>query len=257
MKKLVFTVAFLILSISYSQNGIVEYTEIESLGAPGANLKAYNAALYFTPKKSLYVSSIDSLEEGGGKQITKTFKDKDGAVKGIRSSSSENGLYNILNRKNNFFISNARFNTNIVYKEPLPEINWQITKEEKEIEGISVTKATADFRGRKYIAWFAPQFPVPLGPWKLNGLPGLIIEAHDENKEILFLFRKLHIPTNETFSIPEKETAMDLAAFKAAQESNYKKNIEYMRAMAQRFDGTLELDSNEKEHLKRYLEFFE
>lgn len=46
--------------------------------------------------------------------------------------------------------------------------------------------ATADFRGRHWTAWFATDIPVSDGPWKLGGLPGLILEAYDKGHQYTF-----------------------------------------------------------------------
>ena len=46
--------------------------------------------------------------------------------------------------------------------------------------------ATADFRGRRWTAWFATDIPVSDGPWKLSGLPGLILEAYDKGHQYTF-----------------------------------------------------------------------
>ncbi len=73
-------------------------------------------------------------------------------------------------------------------EEPLPKIGWKITKDTASFSGIACRKATAHFKGRDWIAWFAPELPFQSGPWKLNGLPGLIIQAYDDKKEIQFLF---------------------------------------------------------------------
>lgn len=70
----------------------------------------------------------------------------------------------------------------------IPEINWTIAQEAKNIQGLQCQKATASFRGRNYTAWFCPQLPYNNGPWKLGGLPGLIIEAADEKNEVVFQF---------------------------------------------------------------------
>ena len=55
----------------------------------------------------------------------------------------------------------------------------------KMICGYLCHQATAVFRGRNWIAWFC-DIPKSVGPWKLNGLPGLILEAQSEDKEHTF-----------------------------------------------------------------------
>lgn len=72
------------------------------------------------------------------------------------------------------------------YKEIWEKPAWDITEETKEIIGYQCIKAIADYRGRRWIAWFAPEIPIPEGPWKLGGLPGLILEAYDANRDYVF-----------------------------------------------------------------------
>jgi GLPGLI family protein len=73
-------------------------------------------------------------------------------------------------------------------EEEIPMINWAILPDTKDIKGLSCQKATARFRGRNYTAWFCNQLPFNNGPWKLGGLPGLIIEAADDRNEVVFNF---------------------------------------------------------------------
>lgn len=63
--------------------------------------------------------------------------------------------------------------------ESSPLFEWNICDEWKELNGYKVRKATCDFRGRKYEAWYATDIPVSDGPWKFCGLPGLIFEVYD------------------------------------------------------------------------------
>ena len=56
---------------------------------------------------------------------------------------------------------------------------WELLDETKELLGYTVHKATCDFRGRKYTAWYAPDISISNGPWKFSGLPGLILEISD------------------------------------------------------------------------------
>lgn len=65
------------------------------------------------------------------------------------------------------------------YSELTESPNWEIKKETKEILGYQCQLATCNFRGRIWEAWFTPEIPVKEGPWKLFGLPGLVLEAKD------------------------------------------------------------------------------
>ncbi|MDE5844991.1 MAG: GLPGLI family protein [Muribaculaceae bacterium] len=73
------------------------------------------------------------------------------------------------------------------YDEEWEKPEWEITDETKEIIGYQCFKAIADYRGRKWTAWFTPEIPIQDGPWKLCGLPGLILEAEDNHGEYHFL----------------------------------------------------------------------
>lgn len=75
-----------------------------------------------------------------------------------------------------------------VTEEPVPVINWKISKDTMSFAGQRCQKATTHFKGRDYVAWFSPDLPFRNGPWKLNGLPGLIVEAYDTKKEVIFAF---------------------------------------------------------------------
>ena len=65
------------------------------------------------------------------------------------------------------------------YAEPIEERNLTIEDSTKNILGYECIMATADYHGRKWTVWFSPEVPVNAGPWKLLGLPGLILEAVD------------------------------------------------------------------------------
>lgn len=74
------------------------------------------------------------------------------------------------------------------YEEDWEKPEWVISEEEtKEIIGFQCFKATTDYRGRQWNAWFTPEIPIQDGPWKLCGLPGLILEANDNQNEYHFI----------------------------------------------------------------------
>ena len=72
------------------------------------------------------------------------------------------------------------------YVDSLHTQTWTMTDSTREVLGYTCQQATADFRGRHWTAWFATDIPISDGPWKLGGLPGLILEAYDEGLQHVF-----------------------------------------------------------------------
>ena len=72
------------------------------------------------------------------------------------------------------------------YVDSLYAQTWRMGDSTREVLGYTCQQATADFRGRRWTAWFATDIPVSDGPWKLGGLPGLILEAYDEGQQHVF-----------------------------------------------------------------------
>ena len=69
------------------------------------------------------------------------------------------------------------------YVDSLHTQTWAMGDSTREVLGYTCQQATADFRGRHWTAWFATDIPVSDGPWKLGGLPGLILEAYDRSDD--------------------------------------------------------------------------
>ena len=72
------------------------------------------------------------------------------------------------------------------YVDSLHAQTWTMGDSTREVLGYTCQQATADFRGRRWTAWFATDIPISDGPWKLGGLPGLILEAYDERQQHVF-----------------------------------------------------------------------
>ena len=71
------------------------------------------------------------------------------------------------------------------YNDDLNGVQWQITTDTMTCLNYLCQKATGDFRGRNYEAWFAPDLPVNDGPWKFSGLPGLILYVTDSSRQYI------------------------------------------------------------------------
>ncbi|MDE6669820.1 MAG: GLPGLI family protein [Muribaculaceae bacterium] len=70
----------------------------------------------------------------------------------------------------------------VYYTEPFSEIVWEIGDSTKNVLGYECIQATTDYHGREWTVWFTPDIPIQDGPWKLRGLPGLILEATTGDK---------------------------------------------------------------------------
>lgn len=106
-------------------------------------------------------------------------------------------------------------------EEEMPKIQWKITTATKEIKGLKCQKAIGDCKGRTYEAWFCKDYPYGSGPWKLGGLPGLIIEASDTKNQVVFSFisyKKLPLHVVDV-SVPQKIKKTPLNEYKKFIES--------------------------------------
>ena len=104
----------------------------------------------------------------------------------------------IKNKEILFF--NYIINNNYIIRDNYVDLKWKITEVTKKIADYNCIKATTNFRGREWIAWFTLDIPVPFGPWKLHGLPGLILETNDVTSRFAIKAVKIENKKNEIFT---------------------------------------------------------
>lgn len=71
------------------------------------------------------------------------------------------------------------FDGGVEYTETL-SLPWEFRDSVKTVLGYECHLAEVDFRGRHWSVWYTLEVPISAGPWKLQGLPGLVCEAYDE-----------------------------------------------------------------------------
>lgn len=72
------------------------------------------------------------------------------------------------------------------YDEEMPSFDWELTDSVTEVLGYECHGARCRFRGREWTVFYTEDIPVSDGPWKLHGLPGLIMKASDDRGHYTF-----------------------------------------------------------------------
>jgi len=169
--------------------------------------------------------SITTVNDNSGKQLLDAyFQDSIGHV------------YFKDFKKKQLVMREYKVMTPYLGEEPqLPQFKWKIEKEYKQIGKFKCQKATTEFRGRTYEAWFTQEIKISNGPWKLHGLPGLILEAVDSTGEVKFLFTSINIPTDDVVEI-EPPTDGKKVTFEEWKNADYNENEKIMRQQMSKTD---------------------
>ena len=109
------------------------------------------------------------------------------------------------------------------YEEKWSGQEWTLEEDTASFLGHPCQKATCRWRGRDYIAWFAPDIPIRRGPWKFGGLPGLIMKIHDVDS--LYVFEAVAIEKGNfpIYQYPKEEF------MKSTRTHTWKLQIAYNR----------------------------
>lgn len=135
------------------------------------------------------------------REMISNYKNKSSSIPVIRSRPKTRLVSTILkdykNKELNF--SNLVGQRYYYYTQPLNIFEWKLVNEKKEILGYQCKKATTTFAGRDYVAWYAIDIPISDGPYKFNGLPGLIFSIYDTKEHYTFNINSIE-ETNEIFN---------------------------------------------------------
>lgn len=143
-----------------------------------------------------------------------------------------------------------------LYQEPeIPQPEWVLLDTTKIIGDYFCQGASTDFRGRNYFVWYTPEIPLPHGPWKLQGLPGIILEAKDEEKRIVFVAEtiKFGLKNKDLKKIYPPDKAKRTVSFEEFKSIHWKEQLRVNRIAESTGDRTQSYDGI-KRH--RTLEIF-
>lgn len=161
----------------------------------------------------------------------------------IQVGSSSDILYK--NIKSSIYTkSNEVFGKRFLVKDKLEALDWTISKETKMIGKYLCIKATHtkmvddfddDFEKKEeqkelnIIAWYTPEIPVSIGPEQYGGLPGLIIELHEDKMH--FVCSKIILNPTDKIDIvaPTKGKKMNQKEFDAMNDKKSKEMMEQFK----------------------------
>lgn len=155
-------------------------------------------------------------------------------IRGGRNTS-ESYLTDLVSRR--FTLLHRLAGQQYAVEDVYPQIDWEIGEETREIGGYLAQQATGRFGGRDYTAWFTTELPFTGGPWKLLGLPGLVLEAYDSHRQVEFRYAGFERPEadEKMIGMPEDAVQTNQRALDKLLEA-YPKNPQ--AAMSARSQGS-------------------
>lgn len=138
------------------------------------------------------------------------------AAETVEVDNGDNGTsYFLYSSSHKAYQSEKMFMYNYIFEIQYPGIDWTIASDTTTIGGYICQMARGRWKGRLYTAWFCPDLPFPYGPWKLRGLPGLILQAADSSGQIVFEFAgffknpnpdaSLQLPSDHPVRVTQRE----------------------------------------------------
>lgn len=160
-----------------------EYLNLDLNETYQVNLQLNDNSAYSDIKKKSFTESSSKIDDFGSVDFN------------IESNDTIGDQFYMTNQKviyrTNIYHENKFIP--VIVTEDIPKLEWNLENETKEIGDFLCEKAILNFRGRDYIAWYTRMIPTRFGPWKFNGLPGLIVYLETDDKSIVFKLN--HIQT--------------------------------------------------------------
>ncbi|AJA68712.1 hypothetical protein MODO_0211 [Myroides odoratimimus] len=189
-----FIILFLCV-IGYAQDTNYGITYLKTTTSD-AHIISAEDKLYISPKedKSLYIN--------GKYKFTKEPPREPNEIVIYDKQEFEEFFY--FDFKKNLLYSRIKpWEARYFIKEDIPQMDWQLHDETKTTkENVLLHKATLSFRGRNYTVWYSMDYPIQIGPWKFNNLPGLAFEITEEDHRYHWQLTK--IETNKFKVLPMK-----------------------------------------------------
>jgi GLPGLI family protein len=248
-------ISILITVSSYSQYSYIGEVSYQETVNYGSGNETTDYKLYFNTYFSFYEEVI-VLNKG------KDFgMDSEGNKKSSIYFNEDVPVYTFTDFKAKKIIFKKHIATEIyAVNDIFEKISWTIKEEFKKIGSYKCQKAICSFRGRDYTAWFTDKIPVQCGPWKLNNLKGLILEAYDKDGVYKVQATKIALSKTEKDITPKihrllKEKKISFLDYQVKWSKRHKDMITYLNSKLPKNSKPFKVESQELDKVKE-LEIF-
>lgn len=220
MKKIISGIFLFLGIISYAQNQRFSYeykfiTDSTKANEVDSEIMFLDVAKKGSKFHSQKKSIADSIHQDRITKQTRDFKGIDyGSVLYVVEKSYPDFEINFFNN-----LDMAKYKVSDTRK-----MNWKILPEKEKIGEFNTQKASLNFAGRIWTAWFVSDIPIQDGPYKFHGLPGLIIKIEDKTKSHSFVLKEIKKSNSDQEWVSDSEKK-SFGSTVVINQEKYKKQV--------------------------------
>ncbi|MFT4031067.1 MAG: GLPGLI family protein [Siphonobacter sp.] len=227
------TILCYISMLTYGQNPATgKFSYEKEVFQDGKSTHVLIEDLFYNGSESMYVIYGDKHPAD-----TTLSSDENGrVVLEINVNETEDLIYYMNFNTNELLSTELYSNGQRCYvKDIVPKLKWTLVDEKKQIGPYKCQKATTTFRCATYEAWFTTDIPLPIGPWKISGLPGLIVSLINKRVNVTYKLLSARYPLVESNSlisapVPPKGKYVLFKDFASREKKEQEKMMVFLRA---------------------------
>ncbi len=230
-------------SQSFSFKGNASYVK-EGLLLSGNYKEKTKVTVYYNEKGYVYLNDLNidtnKIVNNNMAFIKKQFENDSFELEKFRKKTLEKIKLQIaekLNNNNNTTFINFDSRSSVKNRQvskkdycvtdSVARVMWTLNSDTMTIENLLCQKATGLFNGKLFTVWFAPSIPFAAGPLNMHGLPGIIVLATSEDKQVRYRLTNLNYPLLKPVEFyicnsKNKISGMEFAKIQAENQANFK-----------------------------------
>lgn len=228
MRNIIIPLFILLLAntFCYSQLEIVTKVTYEQSTPHGTQ----ETVLFFTNNQSIFKhnilkdnKSIEQTIEGDQIKVKIDNTDSIGSYQFIK----DNKIYERRNIGKKYYL----------IEEDLTPLNWNMVDSSKKIGNYTCQLATSTCYGRKFYAWYTSEIASDCAPWKLKGLPGLVLYAYDAEFQYIWKAVKVEKHNFDFSYFPTDEERITLSDYFILLEEDFQRKFTFAQSLVDETKG--------------------